>query len=245
MLPHLRQSALVLRSPRHSLASRHQRAASRTASSLIQLQPQQHSQGGTWHWQQQQQQQQHPILVTTSTRSYLGDAGPITSRRDLPTSTTDAIARREQELWDKARPKYDAIMEHHVRLPTTTTTEFETEEQDLDARKKRLIYRSKQRGWLEVDLLLGTWASMHVPQLSVEELDQFEKFVNLETVDTYNVLTLRTDVPEEMKSSGGDDAGNNGSRTVVEQIQDWVKQSPLGKADREKYVEVKTNHNLI
>lgn len=88
---------------------------------------------------------------------------------------------------------------------------------------------------------------MHVPQLSVEELDQFEKFVNLETVDIYNVLTLRTDIPEEMKSIAAttNDAGGNGNRTVVEQIQDWVKQSPLGKADREKYVEVKTNHNLI
>jgi succinate dehydrogenase assembly factor 2 len=236
MLPHLRQSAVVLRTPRH------QRAASITASYFVQPQHhQQHAQSGNyWQWQQH-----HPIIIT-STRSYLGDAGPITSRRDLPTSATDAIAQREQELWNKARPKYDAIMEHHVRLPTTTT-EFETEEQDLDARKKRLIYRSKQRGWLEVDLLLGTWASMHVPQLSVEELDQFEKFVNLETVDIYNVLTLRTDIPEEMKSIAAttNDAGGNGNRTVVEQIQDWVKQSPLGKADREKYVEVKTNHNLI
>ena len=83
---------------------------------------------------------------------------------------------------------------------------------------------------------------MHVPQLSVEELDQFEKFVNLETVDIYNVLTLRTDVPEDMKCS---DNIVDGAKTVVEKIQDWVKQSPLGKADREKYVEVKTNHNLI
>ena len=169
----------------------------------------------------------------------------MTSRRDNA-SENDAIAKREQELWDKARPRYDAIMERHVRLPSSsslsTSSNDNQMERDLDARKKRLIYRSKQRGWLEVDLLLGTWASMHVPQLSVEELDQFEKFVNLETVDIYNVLTLRTDVPEDMKCS---DNSVDGTKTVVEKIQDWVKQSPLGKADREKYVEVKTNHNLI
>ena len=169
----------------------------------------------------------------------------MTSRRDNA-SENDAIAKREQELWDKARPRYDAIMERHVRLPSSsslsTSSNDNQMERDLNARKKRLIYRSKQRGWLEVDLLLGTWASMHVPQLSVEELDQFEKFVNLETVDIYNVLTLRTDVPEDMKCS---DNIVDGAKTVVEKIQDWVKQSPLGKADREKYVEVKTNHNLI
>ncbi len=188
----------------------------------------------------------------------------MTSRRDMPilnnnntnnNAENDAmIEKREQELWNKARPRYDAIMEQHVRLPTATSSSSVSSLSDagadgdhvvdLDARKKRLVYRSKQRGWLEVDLLLGTWASMHVSQLSVEELDQFEKFVNLETVDIYNVLTLRTDVPENMKSkpsSGGDCEG----MTVVEKIQEWVKQSPLGKADREKYVEVKTNHNLI
>jgi succinate dehydrogenase assembly factor 2 len=190
----------------------------------------------------------HPTTSTTTptwTRSYLGDAGSMTSRRDNA-SENDAIAKREQELWDKARPRYDAIMERHVRLPSSsslsTSSNDNQMERDLNARKKRLIYRSKQRGWLEVDLLLGTWASMHVPQLSVEELDQFEKFVNLETVDIYNVLTLRTDVPEDMKCS---DNSVDGTKTVVEKIQDWVKQSPLGKADREKYVEVKTNHNLI
>ena len=191
----------------------------------------------------------HPTAITTTTltRSYLGDAGSMTSRRDNA-SENDAIAKREQELWDKARPRYDAIMERHVRLPfsssLSTSSNDNQMERDLDARKKRLIYRSKQRGWLEVDLLLGTWASMHVPQLSVEELDQFEKFVNLETVDIYNVLTLRTDVPEDMKCNDSSNV-EEGTKTVVEKIQDWVKQSPLGKADREKYVEVKTNHNLI
>lgn len=191
----------------------------------------------------------HPTITSTTTwtRSYLGDAGSMTSRRDNA-SENDAIAKREQELWDKARPRYDAIMERHVRLPfsssLSTSSNDNQMERDLDARKKRLIYRSKQRGWLEVDLLLGTWASMHVPQLSVEELDQFEKFVNLETVDIYNVLTLRTDVPEDMKCNDSSNV-EEGTKTVVEKIQDWVKQSPLGKADREKYVEVKTNHNLI
>ena len=177
----------------------------------------------------QQQQQQ--------TRSYLGDAGEM-----QPRQIDDEVAKREQELWNKAQPKYDAIMERHLRLPTIDndmTDMNEKETRELDIRKKRLIYRSKQRGWLEVDLLLGTWASEHVSTLSVKELDQFEAFVNLETIDIYNVLTLRTDVPDHMKSS------TDGEMTLVEKIQNWAKESPLGKASREKYVEVKTKNNLI
>jgi len=188
------------------------------------------------------------VLITThepsiQKRLYLGDAGEMKSRRE--NAIDDVVAQREQELWDKAQPRYDAIMERHLRLPTVdedeTTTNNMTiskEERELDVRKKRLVYRSKQRGWLEVDLLLGTWASENVPRLSSSELDEFEAFVNLETIDIYNVLTLRVDVPEDMKST-------NGEMTLVEKIQNWAKESPLGKASREKYVEVKTKNNLI
>ena len=176
-------------------------------------------------------------------RFYLGDAGEMKSRRE--NAIDDVVAQREQELWDKAQPRYDAILKRHLRLPTvdddeaTTNNMSSKEERELDVRKKRLIYRSKQRGWLEVDLLLGTWASENVPRLSPSELDEFEEFVNLETIDIYNVITLRTDVPESMQSGVG------GEKTLVEKSQDWAKESPLGKASREKYVEVKSKNNLI
>lgn len=155
------------------------------------------------------------------------------SRRD--NAHSDEVAQREQKLWNKAQPRYDSIMERHLRLPTIDGDE----DRELDVRKKRLVYRSKQRGWLEVDLLLGTWASENVASLSVDELNDFEQFVNLETIDIYNVLTLRVDVPKEMQSTVV------GEKSLVQRIQDWAKESPLGKADREKYVEVKTKNNLI
>ncbi|KAL7514866.1 hypothetical protein ACHAXN_012153 [Cyclotella atomus] len=160
-------------------------------------------------------------------RTYLGDAGPMQK------SPNAAAAAREQALWEKAQPRYDSIMERHIRLPTGGNAE--SDEQLLEVRKKRLIYRSKQRGWLEVDLLLGTWAAQNVPNLTLEELDQFEEFVNLETIDIYNVLTLRVDVPEEMR----------GKDSVVERIREWAKDSPLGKADKERYGLVKKMNNLI
>ena len=88
-----------------------------------------------------------------------------------------------------------------------------------------------------MDLLLGTWASKNVLKLEADGLDQFEAFVNLETIDIYNVITLRSDVPENMKREGGDG--------VVEQIQEWARSSPLGRADPEKYAAAKGAHNLI
>ena len=75
-----------------------------------------------------------------------------------------------------------------------------------------------------------------MPTLDGEELDEFENFVNMETIDIYNVITLRMDVPEECKTEDG-----NG---VVERIQEWARSSPLGK-DPEGYEKVKKEHNLI
>jgi succinate dehydrogenase assembly factor 2 len=192
----------------------------------------------------------------------MGDASnkEMKSRRDG--TEDDPVARREQQLWDMARPRYDAIMARHIQLPIeqiSSTANGGNEDNDTNRtssvhadanRRKRLIYRAKQRGWLEVDLLLGTWASMHVPLLSTDQLNEFENFVNMETIDIYNVLTLRSDIPDEMKSNsssndGSGSSSSGGGRTVVEQIQDWVKESPLGKADQEKYHEVKTKNNLI
>jgi succinate dehydrogenase assembly factor 2 len=102
-----------------------------------------------------------------------------------------------------------------------------------DVRRKRLIYRSKQRGWLEVDLLLGTWASVNVPNLTAAELDEFEAFVNLETIDIYNIITLRIDIPDEVRSG------------VVERIQRWARDSPLGRADPAAYAKAKADANLV
>merc|ERR1712085_235701 len=154
------------------------------------------------------------------------------------------LTNAELLLQKKSQQKYDSIYERHIRLPTIDNNtpapegyeKLSQEEAELEIRKKRLIYRAKQRGWLEVDLLLGTWASENVPGLSLDELNEYEKFVNLETIDIYNVLTLRTDVPEEMKGEG--------EKSLVEKIQEWVKGSPLGRASMERYAEVKTKNNL-
>ena len=136
------------------------------------------------------------------------------------------LTENEEALLKIALPKSQEIFRKHIELPAD----------DLATRQKRLIYRSKQRGWLEVDLLLGTYASKNVVKMDEKELDQFEEFVNMETIDIYNIITLRLDVPDEMKKDGDG---------VVERIQEWARSNPLGKADPEQYKAVKTEHKLI
>eukprot|EP00559_Dactyliosolen_fragilissimus_P007012 CAMPEP_0184855180 /NCGR_PEP_ID=MMETSP0580-20130426/493_1 /TAXON_ID=1118495 /ORGANISM="Dactyliosolen fragilissimus" /LENGTH=216 /DNA_ID=CAMNT_0027349631 /DNA_START=96 /DNA_END=746 /DNA_ORIENTATION=- len=179
----------------------------------------------------------------------------------------DEITKREEALLKTAMPRAESIYERHIRLPTLesipqsslppsffkTQTEVDDQSQvqnqkqmddgpvlrdlGLEVRKKRLVYRSKQRGWLEVDLLLGTWANENVPNLSSQELDEFEAFVNMETIDIYNIITLRLDIPKDMKTKN--------QTSVMERIQAWARASPLGKANLDTYVEMKKKNNLI
>jgi len=157
-----------------------------------------------------------PSVVEIS-RGYRGDTGEASNN----------LTKEEEALLKIALPKSQAIFQKHIELPVD----------DIAIRQKRLIYRAKQRGWLEVDLLLGTWASENVPKMQEgEELDQFEDFVNMETIDIYNIITLRLDVPDDLKRDG------NG---VVERIQEWARSHPLGRADPGIYESVKTEHKLI
>jgi hypothetical protein len=59
---------------------------------------------------------------------------------------------------------------------------------------------------------------MNVHGLSTKELDQFKKFMNIETIDMYNVLTLRNNVPEGMSSRGsalGEGESTDGGMVVA------------------------------
>lgn len=44
----------------------------------------------------------------------------------------------------------------------------------IDIRRKRLIHRSRYTGMKETDLLLGAFASRHVPEFDAAQLDQYE-----------------------------------------------------------------------
>lgn len=184
-------------------------------------------------------------MTLTQRRSYRGESGD---------SEPSQLSPKEQHLLTLALPRSDAIMERHVRFPKleeipkgsfgpSDTTVHENDDNnnnddlELQVRKKRLVYRSKQRGWLEVDLLLGTWAHENVPHLSPDELDDFEAFVNMETIDIYNIVTLRTDIPDNLRTEHG--------TGVVERIQLWARGHPLGKADPQTYERIKKDHNLI
>ena len=69
-----------------------------------------------------------------------------------------------------------------------------------DHLRRRLLYRSKQRGWLEMDIMLGDWAAANLQNLDEPALRQFQEIVDMENPDLYRWLTGQDEVPDEVNN---------------------------------------------
>lgn len=96
-----------------------------------------------------------------------------------------------------------------------------------DAIRKRLIYRSKQRGWLEVDLLLGSFASEYAAGFSDAEVAQYERILNMETLDIFKFISGQVPAPDELQSP------------IFERLKEYANKNPIGIASPKDYEKIK------
>jgi succinate dehydrogenase flavin-adding protein (antitoxin of CptAB toxin-antitoxin module) len=67
----------------------------------------------------------------------------------------------------------------------------------LDARRKRLIHRSRYTGMKETDILLGSFAVQYVPGFTAAELDAYERLLTEQDPDIFDWATGRNAAPQE------------------------------------------------
>jgi succinate dehydrogenase flavin-adding protein (antitoxin of CptAB toxin-antitoxin module) len=65
----------------------------------------------------------------------------------------------------------------------------------------RLLYRAKQRGFLEMDLLVGIWAQKNVSKMDAAQLKAMEEVLDQENPDLFKWLTGQESASEAMQAN--------------------------------------------
>ena len=77
---------------------------------------------------------------------------------------------------------------------------MEERSEDLEIKRKRLLFRSKHRGTKEMDILLGGFYEENMHGFREEELAEFEHILELPDDDLYAWSVGRQPVPEGLMS---------------------------------------------
>lgn len=72
--------------------------------------------------------------------------------------------------------------------------------EEIQNLRAKLIFRSDHRGMKEMDLILGSFAKKNVPDMSEEELHQFEELLKENDPNLYNWITGKEEAPANVQS---------------------------------------------
>jgi antitoxin CptB len=72
--------------------------------------------------------------------------------------------------------------------------------QELESRRKRLLWRASHRGIKEMDVLMGGFTRDRVNQMSETELSELEALIDVPDHDLLSWITGEAEVPEQRNS---------------------------------------------
>ena len=83
-----------------------------------------------------------------------------------------------------------------VRFQSESVGQFN---ENLDTKKRRLLWQSRKRGISENDLLLSTWFQQEMNNLTMKELEEYDLIINapVNEWDLFYWISKTRDVPEE------------------------------------------------
>ncbi|XP_076940510.1 succinate dehydrogenase assembly factor 2, mitochondrial-like [Bidens hawaiensis] len=106
---------------------------------------------------------------------------------------------RYQSLY---RPSVSSFNRFCSSNPGVESLDFDLADEERKRRLvNRLVYRSKQRGFLELDLVLGSWVENHIESLDEKGIRALVDVLNLENPDLWKWLTGQEQPPEPINTN--------------------------------------------
>ncbi|EGC35743.1 hypothetical protein DICPUDRAFT_32960 [Dictyostelium purpureum] len=87
---------------------------------------------------------------------------------------------------------------------------------NVEKLRKKLLYQSKERGMLENDLLLGSFATNNIQKLTEQQLKDYDLLLQQPDPDIFNWILNKTVIPDEFETE------------VLKMIQHHCQNDPLG-----------------
>src|SRR5262245_61455322 len=70
----------------------------------------------------------------------------------------------------------------------------------LDARRRKLLFRSWHRGMREIDLILGTFADAEIGDLTESEIEQYERLLDIPDTELLPWIMGERPIPESERT---------------------------------------------
>ncbi|ATO57374.1 succinate dehydrogenase assembly factor 2 [Bartonella sp. 1-1C] len=80
-------------------------------------------------------------------------------------------------------------------------TNLAIDENRLDSRRRRLIFRAWHRGIREIDLILGQYVDAHIAKMSDQTVSELEYIMSFEDRDLLGWITREVSIPAEVDSA--------------------------------------------
>jgi antitoxin CptB len=77
----------------------------------------------------------------------------------------------------------------------------ERSSEGLDDRRKRLLFRAWRRGVRETDLIVGRFADASIETFDAQELDDFERLIEVPNAELYAWVCGDTEVPSNFDTT--------------------------------------------
>jgi antitoxin CptB len=71
---------------------------------------------------------------------------------------------------------------------------------NIDILRKKLLYRSANRGWKENDILLGNFTKLHIEHMTEGQLSMLEDLLDEPDVEIFGWINNTITIPEKHKN---------------------------------------------